>query len=198
LDNEAFLDLSLLDGARKDSPLVLPWPTPGCPGGLRVFSTAAEWRDFVSSLSLRPGIPEIVAARFRLARKVYFLAWLDFDLIKAGELVALTTLELALKDRYGKKYRYATKYKKPPPLQALLEDMCRDGLTDEKIPMVRRCGGSVIPLLSGDREPSLADIRNKQAHGDPFDGLPCAGLLELVRDLIEYAYRDMVPPPQDG
>jgi hypothetical protein len=76
---------------------------PGCPGGLRAFSTAAEWLDFVSSLSLSAGIPEIVAAKFRRAQKLYFLAWLDFDLIKAGELAALITLELALKDRYGKK-----------------------------------------------------------------------------------------------
>jgi hypothetical protein len=72
--------------------------------------------------------------------------------------------------------------------------MCSDGLTEDKIPMNRRSGGSVIPLLNGDRKPSLADIRNKQAHGDPFDGLPWSGLLELVSDLIEYAYRDMVVP----
>ncbi|MBS2127077.1 hypothetical protein KEX41_02265 [Burkholderia thailandensis] len=36
---------------------------------------------------------------------------------------------------------------------------------------------------------TLAGIRNSLAHGDPFDGLPWGGLLELVRDLIEYAYR---------
>ena len=30
------------------------------------------------------------------------------------------------------------------------------------------------------------------AHGDPFDGLPVGGLLELVRDLINYAYRDFI------
>lgn len=187
-DKDGFLDLSILNGARRDGSLILPWPMPGCPGGLRAFSTAAEWLDFVSSLSLSAGIPEIVAAKFRRAQKLYFLAWLDFDLIKAGELAALITLELALKDRYGKPYR------KPPPFQALLKDMCSDGLTEDKIPMNRRSGGSVIPLLNGDRKPSLADIRNKQAHGDPFDGLPWSGLLELVSDLIEYAYRDMVVP----
>jgi len=36
----------------------------------------------------------------------------------------------------------------------------------------------------------MADLRNESAHGAPFDGLPQAGLLELVRDLIDYAYRD--------
>ena len=33
--------------------------------------------------------------------KLHLLAWIDFDFIKASELVALTALELALMDRYG-------------------------------------------------------------------------------------------------
>jgi hypothetical protein len=68
-----------------------------------------------------------------------------------------------------------------------------DGLTDAKVPMIRRCGGTVIDLLTGKREPSFADIRNDSAHGYPFDGFPWAGMLELIRDLIEYAYRDFAP-----
>jgi hypothetical protein len=39
---------------------------------------------------------------------------------------------------------------------------------------------------------TLAAIRNSLAHGDPFDDLPWSGLFELVRDLIHYAYRDMI------
>jgi hypothetical protein len=30
------------------------------------------------------------------------------------------------------------------------------------------------------------------AHGDPFDGFPVGGLLELVRDLITFAYRHFI------
>jgi hypothetical protein len=30
------------------------------------------------------------------------------------------------------------------------------------------------------------------AHGDPFDGLPVGGLIELVRDLITFAYRNFI------
>jgi hypothetical protein len=59
--------------------------------------------------------------------------------------------------------------------------------------MIDRSGGSVVGLLTGDRDPTLAQIRNNLAHGYPFDGLPLAGLLELIRDLIEYAFRDMIP-----
>jgi hypothetical protein len=51
-------------------------------------------------------------------------------------------------------------------------------------------GGSVVDLLTGKREPSLPTIRNQLAHGCPFDGLPWSGLTELVRNLIEYAYRN--------
>jgi hypothetical protein len=45
-------------------------------------------------------------------------------------------------------------------------------------------------MLNGKTHPGLAEIRNQLAHGYPFDGLAYAGLLELVRDLIEYAYRN--------
>jgi hypothetical protein len=53
---------------------------------------------------------------------------------------------------------------------------------------VRCRGGTIVGLLTGER----TDIRNDLAHGYPFDGFPQSGLLELVRDLIEYAYRDMI------
>jgi hypothetical protein len=189
LTDNTFLDLTLLGVAHRDAPLVLPWPAPGKPGGLIEFSTAVHWRDFIAGLGLAPGIPEIVAAKFRRAQMLYFLAWLYFDLIKAGELMALATLELALNDRYGTKVKKRGAYRS---FAELLAYMIQDGLTDDKIPMVRRSGGSAIGFVNGDVKPSLADIRNKQAHGDPFDGFPVGGLLELVRDLIAYGYRDLV------
>jgi hypothetical protein len=140
------------------------------------------------SLSLRKPTPQVVRAKFERGQKLHLLAWIDFDLIKAGELVALTTLELALKDRCGDKVRDKRGHVQ---FARLLEYMPRhDGLTDQLVPMVRRCGGSVVGLLTGACKPGLAGIRNHLAHGYPFDGFPYAGLLELVRDLIEYTYRD--------
>lgn len=36
--------------------------------------------------------------------------------------------------------------------------------------------------------PSLSEIRNQLAHGDPFETMPWAGLFEVVRDLIDFMY----------
>jgi hypothetical protein len=186
-----FLDAVALAADQSPGPLVVPWPAPGNPGGFVSFANFAEWRAFVMNLGLCGTIPEIVAAKFERARKLHILAWIDFELIKAGELVALTALELALMDRYGP--RAKAKYGNMAFGHLLRCMPEHDDLTDDKVPMIRRCGGTVVDLLNGKRKPSLADIRNDSAHGYPFDGFPWAGLLELVRDLIEYAYRDFRP-----
>lgn len=154
----------------------------GNPAAFLSFPTVNEWHVFVLSLSLRRGVPEIVARKFERAQKLLFLGWIDADLIKAGELVGFTALELALKDRYGNKN-----------LAALLKHLVeKDGLTDDGVPMVRRCGGTVITHLTGDVKPSLSEIRNSLAHGYPFDPFLWSGLLELIRDLNDYVYRDFV------
>ena len=155
-------------------------------------------------MALDPLIPSVVRLKFQRALKLHYLAWIDGDLIKAGELVALTALELALNDRYGGQVAGRPKKKlkagqtpsltdKPPQrsFAALLKHMVDgDGLTDVDIPMIARCGGTAVGQLTGTTKPTLADRRNALAHGDPFDGLPTSGLIELVRDLIDFAYRD--------
>lgn len=173
--------LDLIAGAqnRANDPLLLPWASPGRPGGFLSFARADEWFQFVEGLALSAGVPDIVLAKYHRAQKLYLLGWVDVDLIKAGELVAFTALELALVDRYGKK-----------PFAHLLKHMVEaDGLTEGKIPLIAKNGGTAIGRLTGESRPTLADIRNSLAHGDPFDGLPWGSLLELIRDLIEYAYR---------
>jgi len=184
-------NLTLIAGAKRNEPLMLPWPQDGIPAGWLSMATPEAWREFVLSLSLPVGIPDIVLAKFHRAQMLYFLAWLYTDLIKAGELVGLTTLELAVRDCYGSKVQ--GKGKRKPTFAALLGYMPKDGLTDEKIPMVRRSGGTAIGFVTGESKPSLAERRNLLAHGDPFDAFPCGGLLELVRDLIVYSYRASIP-----
>jgi hypothetical protein len=172
-------------------PRMFPWPMPGRLDALNSFETYAEWQAFFLGFELRPGIPTIVTAKYDRALKLHLLAWIDFDIIKAGEIVALTTLELGLKDRYGDKVRDK---RGNISFDRLLRYMVEhDDLTDEKLPMQRRCGlGSIVKRLTGEAKPTIANIRNDLAHGYPFDGLPQAGLLEVVRDLIEYAYRGMI------
>lgn len=109
-------------------------------------------------------------------------------MVKAGELAALIALELAVMDRYGGRI-----WKGKRSFATLLKYIVdSDGLTDAQIPMVMRCGGTAISQLTGETRPTLAERRNTLAHGDPFDGLPTGGLLELVRDLINFAYRDYI------
>jgi len=190
-----YLDTLAAAAAHTAGPLIIPWPMPGNLGGFVSFDEFAQWQRFVLKLSLPNGIPLIVSAKFERAQRLYLFGWMDADIIKAGELAALTTLELALKDRYGGKVK---KNKRGDySLAALLRYMPeKDGLTDALVPMNIRCGGgSVVELLTGDWNPSLTQIRNDMAHGYPFDRLPWGGLLELVRDLIAYAYRDFTPPP---
>lgn len=103
--------------------------------------------------------------------------------------MVLATLELALNDRYGANVKKRDAYRS---FSELLAYMIQDGLTDKEIPMVQRSGGSAMGFINGTAKPSFAEIRNKQAHGDPLEGFPVGGLLELVRDLIAYAYRDLI------
>lgn len=167
---------------------MLAWPTPGNPAALLQFEKAADWRRFVDGLGIDTRIPDIVRAKFQRAQTLYLLGWVDFSAVKAGELAALIALELAVMDRYG---AHIPKGKRN--LSTLLKYMvASDGLTDAHIPLVNRCGGTAIGQLTGDVRPTLAERRNTLAHGDPFEGLPTAGLLELVRDLINFAYRDHI------
>lgn len=164
---------------RYGNPLIVWWPAPGDVGGFRKFSKLDDWRKFVQGLTLKNEVPELIAGRFLRAQKLYYFGWTDIDLIKVGELCGLIALEFALRDRYGKK-----------SFASLLRHMCsHDGLTDSDIAIARENGAPVVGRLTGDTRPTLAEIRNSMAHGDPFDVLPVSGLLGLIRDLIDYAYR---------
>lgn len=200
------MDFPDLAFAARTEPLILYWPAPGMPLAQLEFANLKAWTRFVEGMALDPLIPDIVRLKFQRALKLYYLAWIDGDLIKAGELVALTALELALNDRYGQhvpgrpkkklKAGQAPSLMEEPPQRsfaALLKYMVDgDGLTDADLPMIVRCGGTAAGQLTGSTKPTLADRRNAMAHGDPFDGLPTSGLIELVRDLIGFAYRSYI------
>ncbi|PKP94576.1 MAG: hypothetical protein CVT77_01680 [Alphaproteobacteria bacterium HGW-Alphaproteobacteria-16] len=197
------MSLPQIELPARSGPYTLHWPSPGKPDGFVRFDEPGQWRAFVEGLSLDPSIPAVVRLKYERAQKLYLLGWIDADLIKAGELVALTALELALNDRYGGEVKPVARKRiasssaeammaLPPRLsfKALLKYMVTgDGLTDDQLPMIVRCGGTAIGQLTGVMKPTLDERRNALAHGDPFDGVPTSGLIELVRDLIMFAYR---------
>jgi len=159
------------------------------------------------SMSINSRIHRPTREKYERAWNFYYMGWVNYDFIKGGELAAFVALEFALIDGYGFKLR-TPKITRPPSLRRLLRYMVEDDrLTDDQIPLVRRCGGSVVVNFyetdadekarcaqnpRPERPMTLVERRNKAAHGDPFDTAPCAGLLEVVRDLIEYAYRDVI------
>lgn len=81
--------------------LTLPWPQPGNPAGLLMFSSLEQWREFVGTLDLHPVIPATVGSVYRRAQRLFLMAWSDTSMFKVAELVALAALEAALNDRYG-------------------------------------------------------------------------------------------------
>lgn len=208
-----FIDAVALAAERLPGPLVIPWPRPGNVGGSVSFESFAKWQRVVLSFRLPAGIPQNMVDGFDRSLKLYLLAWLDFDLITAGELAACAALEYVLRDCYLGRMRdehnkeVAAKVAKGKqssdrkaafrpervPLACLTKYMVKsDGLTDDKLPCIRRLGGSVTELLTGERDPSLAEIRNTRAHGNPFGSGYRSGLIEVIRDLIVYAYRDRI------
>src|SRR5438309_8337349 len=143
------LDVASFNLDRNEAPFVMPWPQAGNPGAILTFRRFAEWQVFISACELQSAIPHIVGDKFRRAQRLYLLAWMDAGLVKAGELVALTALELALKDRYGALFRQRhahagnkRKREQQPSLHELLEHLVDgDGLTDARLPFTQRYGG---------------------------------------------------------
>lgn len=207
--------LAALSRAAQISPgeRTIPWPSPGLPDGFVKFANFAEWQRIILGFRLAPRVPVNMANLFDRALKLYLAAWLDFDLVTAGEMAALAALEHSLRDCYLGHFRDQHTKKviaraasrrrqsmlkenfrsETVPFAALLQHMHEhDGLTDGQLPCVRKYGGSIMRLLTGEADPSLAEMRNSRMHGSSFGSGYTSGLLELAHDLIEYAYRDRI------
>ncbi len=73
------------------------WPRPGNSGPIPLsFSDLEEWLRFIEEFNLNLLVPRAMADKYLRAQKRYYLGWIDYDCIKAGELAALVALELAL------------------------------------------------------------------------------------------------------
>jgi hypothetical protein len=174
--NVEHLDLDLV-GRAGGGRLTLPWPS--ADGMFRTFEDVGAWKRYIDAADLDARTPLVVAESFHRAQKLYLLGWIDADAVAAGELAALISLEMALRDRYGKR-----------DFSNLLRHMVeKDGLADQDFAQRTGVDRPIVAVVRGEIKPTLAERRNGMAHGSAFRGMPLAGLLELVRDLIEYAYR---------
>lgn len=184
MDNGLFLlsDFSL-PITRESNPLLLPGPIPGNPLALRQFSNIEQWRQYVLGLQLQGQPPQAIRSNYERMLRVLFLAWLDASVVKLAELAALASLEAAIGRRYDKKFRGLE-----TALKYLIEEV---GVTDADLHTFRESGGSVVGNLL--RKPqnggsALSEIRNRLAHGDPFEMIPWGGLFEVVRDLVDFIW----------
>lgn len=213
-------DINLVDTwpNRSSCPLTIPWPDQGNPGAIRNLTHASDWLDLIRRCDLHGPVPLVVSERFLLAQKLYAYGWFEYGFIKSGELAAVVALELALLDRYSsqltdaqvkrrqeKKSTQATQKRRTPMFYELLRHLVDSaGLTDDALPSARLYGSPVVSRLYESEEErarrkrtlvgppvTLVGIRNGLAHGDPYDSMPWGGLLELVRDLIGFAYQDI-------
>lgn len=193
-------DILSIKADRSENPLQLYWAGPEGPNELHVFAHLSEWKDFISNLSLNCKAPLFVKNKFERAQYLYLLAWVYQDVIKAGELAAIVTLELALRDVYWNAYK---KQNPKDKINAFLFKGLKymvehDELTDEKLPIFQKSGGVVVSNFyrdGKDQTGMLVGIRNSLAHGDPFDAMSYGSLLEIVRDLIDYMYRNFPEYP---
>jgi hypothetical protein len=173
-----------LEQFHENAPLILPGPVLGNPVAIRQFSTLDQWRDYVAGLRLNGNPPEAVERAYEHMLRVLLLAWFDAAVIKLAELAALARLESAIAIRYNKKFRGLEK-----ALEHLVE---HGGVTDAALRTFQESGGSIVANLlrkkNGELGSGLSQIRNRLAHGDPFETMPWAGLFEIVRDLIDFMY----------
>ncbi len=177
---------------RDNNPLQIVGPGPGNPTMIREFRDLASWRDHVLGLRLRGGAPTIFQQKHDRVLQLLFLAWMEPSIIKLAELGALATLEATIKARYpeaGKSWSFSK----------LLDHLVKQGnLVDSDLPVSRESGCAVVSNLLSDSKigggPGLNQIRNRLAHGDPFETMPWAGLFEVVRDVIDFMYPASTKP----
>ena len=84
-----FLDAVAAAAEWLPGPRTVPWPTPGNLGGFVQFDSFAQWQSVLLGFRLPAGVPLNMVDGFDRALKLYLLAWLDFDVITAGELAHL-------------------------------------------------------------------------------------------------------------
>ncbi|WP_323810759.1 hypothetical protein [Sphingobium baderi] len=124
------------DLPERKIPLQLVWPIAGNPVAMLSFDSPEQLRAFVAGMALEPAIPDSTRLKFERALKLFLLGWLDTDLQKGAELIALTALELALKNQYGRVVPPLSGKKiKPGSLEAMMAPRPRRPVPSAGLPV---------------------------------------------------------------
>lgn len=159
-------------------------------GNIRLFGSIHEWYDYVKSLRLQPKqvfLPYVDG--FDEGLRALFMTYVLPEFCKMGEMRALATLEGALLAAYEHKM---CKTKAGEHHCATLAPILRWANKNDGLP------AEWFKRDPSNRSPNDLDvIRNKQMHGEVLQEttLPWAGLFEVIKETIEYAYRNH--PPYD-
>lgn len=148
------------------------------------FDHISKWRDYLLTLQINDTrVPGIHRDVYHDALRALFLAWVELAIVQCAEMQALRSLEGALRGAYFQRLDVkarARKHKFKPSLGQFINFMSKcDDMPDALHSKSEQGPGS-----------ALGSIRNRLAHGDLLNTLPCGGLFESVRELIVYAYRN--------
>ena len=189
--NGLLLDINLVNPIYHEKRFLYPgsFGHGRCNLTLMHFAHIREWRDYLLTLQINDTrVPGIHCDAYHNALRALLLAWVEPAIVQSAEMQALRSLEGALCGAYFQrlleKERTRRRKLKPeafkPSLGQFLDFMSEcDDLPDTMHSKSRFGPGS-----------ALNTIRNRLAHGTPLNTLPCGGLLESVRDVIIYAYRN--------
>lgn len=178
---DELLDINIIGEDYRERPY---FAYPMVRGRVRQFGSIHEWYDYVKSLRLQPKqifLPYVDA--FDEALRALFMTYVLPEFCKMAEMKAFATLEGALLAAYEHK-------------------MCKNGEGEHRCAMLAKIlewtnKNDDLPVEWYKRDRSkrsrndLNVIRNKQMHGEIFEEtLPWAGLFEVIKETIEYAYRN--------
>jgi hypothetical protein len=160
--------------------------------------TLADHHRRVSALALGPNVPPELTDHFDRARNVLLYAWFAYRLLQVAELQALSSLELALKQRFA-----VSASSKGPGLRELLSRAHRENLIrgDSIREFARRAAMRqtyaanplLAPHVSPPEEPdrylevlcqALPGLRNALAHGSGGFGPHAFVTVEVCSDII--------------
>ncbi|MHB1280567.1 MAG: hypothetical protein ACYCYL_04955 [Acidithiobacillus sp.] len=178
---DELLDIGFLNQEYRSHPFAYPMDN----GQIKHFASVEQWYDYVQSLRIKPHqvtLPYVDA--FDEALRVLFMTYIIPEFCKMAETKAFATLEGALKEAYHHKTckTVSNKIHRRAGLADCLEWAEKnDGLTPD-----------LFDKTIGQRRPeALNVIRDKQMHGKFEEMFPWGGLFEVIKETIEYAFRNL-------